>query len=193
MKQITIPKFFHELFGKKQNPLELALVILFTLLATLTVAWQDTTYWQSYSLLQHVILWLLYLDITGGVIANLTHGTNSHYNHHPKERWLFIAIHIQPLLLALVLSSSMTTATLLWLYTIVSASIVNATRHLSTHRTLAGFLMAFGLVGLLTTSPALPTHITILYMLYIIKVIYCFAVDHQLTTRKQEASNDPAE
>lgn len=183
MRYVSIPSFFHELFGKKQILSELLMVIVFTVGATAFMAWQNVSVWQNYSFIQNVVLWLLYLDITGGVIANLTHGTNSHYNAHPKGRWIFIAIHVQPLLLAFVLSSSMSIAIGVWAYTIVSASLINLLRSRRDHRTLAGVLMTGGLIALYSVGSTLPPLIVVLYALYLIKVIFSFAVNHTMEVK----------
>jgi hypothetical protein len=44
---IQIPKFLHELFGTQQNRSELILIILFTIISTLLVAWFTAPYWQT--------------------------------------------------------------------------------------------------------------------------------------------------
>lgn len=175
---IEIPKFLHELFGTQQNRTELILIILFTITSTLLVAWFTAPYWQTLTWYQNVVLWLLFLDITGGVVANLSEGTNNYYNTRPKARWLFIAIHIQPLILALVLESPITIALMVWLYTLICASIINSLRSLSFHRLLAGALFASAIIVYMLSGVTLPTPITLFYLLYMMKVIYSFAVDH---------------
>lgn len=175
---IKIPKFFHELFGSHQLTSELLLILCFTLTSTLLVAWTTTPYWITLKWYQNMVLWLMFLDITGGVVANLSGGTNSHYNTHAKGRWLFIAIHIQPLLIASVLQSPMTIAVAVWLYTIISASIINLVREKVYHRLLAGCFYALGLIIFILSGLSLPHPIAVLYLLYMMKVIYSFSVNH---------------
>jgi hypothetical protein len=175
---IQIPKFLHELFGTQQNRSELVLIILFTITSTLLVAWLTASYWQTLTWYQNLVLWLLFLDISGGVVANLSEGTNNYYNARPKARWLFIAIHIQPLLLAIVLESPIQIALAVWLYTLISASIINHLRAMVYHRLLAGALLATAIIIYVLNGVTLPIPITLIYILYMMKVIYSFSVDH---------------
>jgi hypothetical protein len=179
---IQIPKFLHELFGTQQNRSELILILLFTILSTLLVAWFTVPYWQTLTWVQNLVLWLLFLDISGGVVANLSEGTNNYYNARPKARWLFIAIHIQPLLLAFVLESPIYVALAVWLYTLISASMINHLRAMAYHRLLAGALLAVAIIGFVLSGVTLPVPITLIYILYMMKVIYSFSVDHTGTT-----------
>lgn len=175
---VRIPKFLHELFGTHQQRTELILILLFTVTATLAAAWSTAPYWLELKWYQTLVLWLLFLDISGGVVANLSTGTNNYYNEHPKVRWVFIAIHIQPLILAAVLQSSMFIAVAVWLYTIVSASLINSLRKNVYHRLLAGILYATAIIGYVLSGISLPLPISLIYLLYAMKVIYCFAVNH---------------
>ncbi|MDP2814940.1 MAG: hypothetical protein Q8N92_10890 [Erysipelotrichaceae bacterium] len=176
--KIHIPKFLHELFGTQQNRSELVLIILFTITSTLLVAWFTASYWLTLAWYQSLVLWLLFLDITGGVVANLSEGTNDYYNTRPKARWLFIAIHIQPLILAVVLESPIYVALVVWFYTVISASIINRLRSLSFHRLLAGAFFATAIIVYMLSGVTLPIPITLFYLLYMLKVICSFAVDH---------------
>lgn len=178
---ITIPKFFHELFGTEQTVIELLLVLIFTVGSIFTVGFLTHSEWSSLSLIRQIVLWFLYLDISGGIVANLTHGTNSHYAKSSKARWVFIAIHIQPLLLLIAYPERWTAAITIWAFTILSASLVNLLRKYDFQRTLAGFLVGVLSILFFTYSPfiALPNILKIIYSFYGFKVIYSFAVDHE--------------
>lgn len=178
MKTISIPKFFHELFGEEQNPIELALVIIFTVSVTTTAAAVTVTEWQRYAWYQLVVLVLLYLDISGGVIANLTFSTNRYYQNRPTSRIVFIAIHVQPLIAAFVLNTGYAACTAVWAYTVAGAFIVNSLNHPSIQRIIAVFLMTLGILGLTLFGRETPLIITALLILYIIKVVFSFAVNH---------------
>lgn len=175
---IRIPKFFHELFGTHQQRSELILILLFTVTATLATAWSTAPYWLELKWYQNLVLWLLFIDISGGVVANLSTGTNNHYNAHPRGRWLFIAVHIQPLILAATLQSPMLIAVAIWLYTILSACLINSLREKVYHRLLAGTLYAIAIIGYVLSGISLPLPISLIYLLYMMKVIYSFSVDH---------------
>lgn len=176
--KIRIPKFFHELFGSEQLKSELALVIFFTVFSASVVGILTIDYWVAHKWYQQLVLFLLYIDIAGGVIANLTIGTDIHYHKSSVARWTFIAIHIQPILGAWIAGSSMTVSFSVWFYTILSAIIVNLLRTKAYHRTLAGVLLMSGLIGLFFIRHGLEEVIFILYMMFMVKVIYSFAVSH---------------
>lgn len=175
---VRIPKFFHELFGTHQQPSELILIILFTVTVTFAAAWSTAPYWMGLKWYQNLVLWLLFFDISGGVVANLSTGTNNHYNAHPKGRWIFIAVHIQPLILAAVLQSPIQIAVAIWLYTILSACLINILREKVYHRLLAGALYSIAIIGYVLSGISLPLPISLIYLLYMMKVIYSFSVDH---------------
>ncbi|GGE68511.1 hypothetical protein [Priestia taiwanensis] len=183
MKKVKIPTFFHELFGSQQSKSEFVLVIAFTIVSTSVVGLFTLDYWAGLQWYQQLILLLLYLDIAGGVIANLTSGTDQHYHERPRARWIFIAIHVQPLLCTLLLGSSTWISVAVWCYTIVVASIINILRTANFHRTLAGCFVTVSLIGLFFTGNELEEAIFILYMMYMIKVIYSFAVHHNGSVR----------
>jgi len=175
---INIPKFFHELLGSHQTKSEVLTVALFTTLSTLILAWLSRDYWQSLTWYQNLFLWLLYIDISGGVVANLTAGTNTHYNNSAKARWTFIAIHIQPLLLAWILQSPMSIALFTWAYTIASAVAINSLRNSPYQRPLAGALLASALLIYVFSGITLQPIIAAIYLLYVFKVAYSFSVKH---------------
>lgn len=177
-KQVRIPKFFHELFGSSQQTSEMLLTLGFTITATLAAAWFTAPYWMGLEWYQSLVLWVLFLDISGGVVANLSRGTNDHYNGQPMGRWVFIAVHVQPLILAVVLKSSLSVALAVWAYTIMSSSLVNILRKKVYHRLLAGALYAVALCVYTLWDITLPPIVSLIYLLYMMKVIYSFSVDH---------------
>jgi hypothetical protein len=50
------------------------------------------------------------------------------------------------------------------------------------HRLLAGALFATAIIGYVLSGVSLPIPITLIYILYMMKVIYSFSVDHTGTT-----------
>lgn len=96
---VKIPSFFHELFGEKQRMVELVATILFAVMASTFIYLHYGCALAQLSILSQVIMIMLILDITGGAIANLTLGTDQFYAKNRKARLLFIAVHVQPLLI----------------------------------------------------------------------------------------------
>lgn len=174
-----IPKAFHELFGEEQIKSELIITLIFSGISFLALIIGTQEEWIGLQWYQIVLLFVLMLDILGGVAANLSTGTNHYYLKNPKKRWVFIAIHIQPLILAWILHSSFEAAFMVWLYTIGSSTIINLLQGKAYQRILAGSLFGFGMITFFLCNFDLPKVITIIYTLYMFKLIYGFAVDHQ--------------
>jgi hypothetical protein len=175
---ITIPKFFHELLGEEQSRGSLACIVAFVLITGTVVGVWTFDHWITLPLLQQLIVWLLYADIAGGVIANLTRGTDVYYANRPRARWVFIALHVQPFILIWALQVSWESAVLIWLYTILAAVILNFCRKSKYQRELAGCLLGLGLIILVYVSQSVPHLAAVLYALYLFKVIYSFSVQH---------------
>ncbi|KLU58749.1 hypothetical protein CEB3_c47660 [Peptococcaceae bacterium CEB3] len=181
-RKIRVPKSLKELFGEEQTPMELLITVIFSIgtLAIISVVTRD--YWQSLKWYQSLVLLLLYIDISGGVVANLSAGTNQYYVDKPRMRWIFIAIHIQPLLLSWVLRSSITIALLVWGYTMLSTFLVNIFQGKAFQRTLAAALFGVAISFFFLMDFGLPSVISIIYIFYMFKLIYGFGVNHQFVS-----------
>ncbi|UTR15432.1 hypothetical protein MM221_02220 [Salipaludibacillus sp. LMS25] len=184
--KVDIPKFFHELFGTEQIKSELVIVIIFTLVSGLVVGVVTRDYLVELTWYQKILIFLLYIDIAGGIVANFTFGTDTYYQTRPLGRWVFIAIHIQPVLCAWVLGGSMTIAFGIWCYTIACATVANVLRAMPFQRVLAGALLTLGLIGIVSISHMVGNMLVIIYMMYMIKVIYSFSVHYH----SAEAAHD---
>lgn len=177
-KTIKIPKFFHELFGSEQTLTELILVGLFAATSTAAAFYLSQKDWQNLSGLQITGMVLLYLDIMGGIVANITRGTTAYYATSPKQRSIFLAIHIQPFLAALCMGGHWLAAGLVWAYSIGAAALTTSLLEHPSQRVIGFFLMALGTFALLLFSKELPTLWLALMAAYIIKVVYSFSVNH---------------
>lgn len=178
MKTIKIPSFFHELFGKESTIIEMSTILLFAALATGSISLMSLSLWQDMKIYQVLLILLLLLDITGGVVANFSFSTNNMYLENPKLRIIFIAVHVQPLILSLIVGDFWQATVSTWLYTIICALISNSLIHYPAQRVIAGALMAFGLTGLMLFYATLPPYILVILGLYIVKVVYSFSVNH---------------
>lgn len=178
MKSVNVPKFFHEVFGKKSTVLELFLSISFSIAISIFLLTFTYLEWKDFETWKIILIMLLALDITGGVIANFTLSTNNHYKAHPKARLIFILMHVQPMLLALLLWNYFVPCSYVWAYTVVSALIVNALLKHPAQKTIAAVLAAIGSCTTLIFFTYIPKFLLIILLLYIIKVVFSFAVDH---------------
>ncbi|WP_221567117.1 hypothetical protein [Alkalihalobacillus sp. TS-13] len=178
MKTVKVPAFLHELFGQRISLLELWLTVLFCTGMTLSILILTYGEWQHLSFWQVIIFTILIVDITGGVVANLSFSTNSYYKMNSNRRWIFILIHVQPIIIAWLLGGYYMVSFTVWAFTIGSAFTVNTMINHDGQRTIAIFLSVSGVSMLLLLSEAVPKVLLAVLSLYMFKVIYCFAVDH---------------
>ena len=176
MNYFKVPEFLHDVFGEKQSILEVFASILFALIGTLLI----------YSLFDiessHINSWriilgfILIADVLAGCIANFTKGTNNYYATRAKNRLIFIAIHIHIILIALLLDAPLVSSILIWIYTIISASIVNTLKGKVIQSFIAANLLCYGIFLVIYLS--LPMWFLIVSLFFMMKVIFSFAVDH---------------
>ena len=127
---------------------------------------------------------LLILDIIAGCAANFTRGTNDFYAARPAHRIGFIAIHIHlPVVLALA-GLPLVPGLLVWAWTIAGAFLVNALNGRSSQVPVAGVLVAVGLGAAPLIGPWEPWALAVA-QLFLVKVLYAFAVNHYPTNRSQ--------
>lgn len=177
MRQISMPSWLHEALGKEQSAFSLVAIFGFGVLATLAVVMADAS-------LRTLVPWrlllaaLLIFDIAAGCVANFTPGTNHYYAQRPRGRWLFIAVHIHLPAVAVLAGWPMVPTLAIWAWTIAAAALVNAMRGHRLQAMVAGLSIASGLAVvpiIAATSPGL----LIVGPLFLLKVAYAFAVDHQ--------------
>jgi hypothetical protein len=177
MKPVAMPRHLHELFGRTQHPAELAAVLGLSvavgagLLVVERHAVAGLPWWRT------AIVAALVLDIVAGCLANFTQGTNDYYAISPRRRWLFIAVHLHVLVIALVLGGLFLIALAVWAWSVVGTSVVTLLQGHRAQVLVAGSLLT---VGLLTVAlvPALSRLELVAYQLYMLKLLIAFGVDH---------------
>lgn len=178
MKTIKIPQSLHEVLGKESTPAEVWMIFITSILGTLGLFYFTNAEWNQLPFWKILIFFLLIFDILAGFIANLTFSTNQHYKENSKQRLIFIAIHIQPLIFAFLLNDYFSICLFIWVYTFITALIINALQKYPAQRVLAGCFVMIGLIGLLLYSNPLPNLLLISLAFFHLKVTYSFAVDH---------------
>lgn len=174
---IPIPRFLHEVLGEAQSPGELAAILGagVGLPVLVAAAFPELTAglpgWRS------ALAYLLIADIGAGCVANFTQGTSNYYAARPRERLIFIAVHVHPLILAGLLGTGFGGAFLAWAYTTLGALGVNALHGRRRQPFAAGALLTAGVV-VITMGAGLPTPLLAVALLFMIKVLVAFAVDH---------------
>lgn len=131
--------------------------------------WSELAVWKK-------ILLLLTLDISGGVVANITKATNEYYQASQKARIVFLAIHIQPLLLGWLFGNFLLCVTVRVVTTMAAMFITNLSGK-GVQRT-AG--MAVTLTGVCFLIIMADTHLILnsLLALCMLKLSFSFAVNH---------------
>jgi len=175
---IKIHTFFHEILGETQRLIDLVFIILFALITTTFSFIFYSDFLRLLPILNQVILLLLTLDITGGVIANLTYGTNQYYSTRKKARLIFISIHIQPILIFLFTNLPLWIGFILWVYTLFCALVLEYLKNHPSQKVFAGFNLFLGLVILFAFQSSLTPFVTFLMILFLYKVLYSFSVNH---------------
>ncbi|CAH9058028.1 hypothetical protein PSECIP111854_02116 [Pseudoalteromonas sp. CIP111854] len=175
---MDMPQSLHEILGEQQSKLALFGITAFTLLGSVLVFilmhYQMSE--QSYMWWQYVLGGLIIIDIIAGTAANFTRGTNHYYACRARSRWVFIAIHIHLIVVAVLFEQPLIQALYIWSYVIISACILNALFDKRIQRFLAMILVSIGLV-LIVGLASMWWYKTVA-ALFLVKVCYAFAVDH---------------
>ncbi|PWA06062.1 hypothetical protein DCC39_17695 [Pueribacillus theae] len=177
MRQLRIPSFLHDVFGKKQSVASILAILLFG--GALTAA----LYYRFPELTGHLPAWrstlaiLLIFDVFAGCIANFTASTSNFYAARKTNRVIFIAIHVHIVLIALLLNTNIWHSLGIWAYTIIGAFIVNSLIGKHSQLFVAGLLLSIGL-GCIPMLPGITPYMLIIGVLFLMKVLFSFAVDH---------------
>lgn len=181
-RSMRMPAWLHDVFGEEQRGFDLLAIIAFGLgVPMVAVALAPATFaalpfWRSGLAL------LLIADIAAGCIANLTAGTNDFYATRPRNRLIFLAVHVHILVVAFLLDLDLAMAAAIWAYTIIGGVLVNARRKGSGQRVLAGLLFALGASAVVYFGSGSPLLASI-GLLFVLKVMVNFAVDHRAEAR----------
>jgi hypothetical protein len=185
MRRFSIPSAFHEVLGETQDASALVSVGLSAGLLAGALSWAA---WPGLAELEgwrRILVLLLIMDIAGGVAANFTRGTNDFYAARPAHRIGFIAIHFHlPAVVALA-GLPLVPGLLVWAWTIGGAFVVNALKGRPSQVVVAGALVAVGLGVAPLLGPWQPWALAVA-QLFLVKVLYAFAVNHYPTKGSQE-------
>ncbi|WP_028595287.1 hypothetical protein [Paenibacillus assamensis] len=176
-KELRIPPFLHDVFGEKQHIGSIIAVLFFGVLLTGALLWRSPEMIQSLPLWRSILACILIFDIFAGCIANFTVSTNNFYAARSTNRIVFISIHVHIVLIALLLGVNVEHSIVVWAYTIIGAFIVNSLIRKQSQLFIAGLLLSIGL-GLLPLLPNLHSYMLTTCILFMIKVLFSFAVDH---------------
>ncbi|MGX7150176.1 hypothetical protein [Enterococcus ureasiticus] len=172
---IEIPTILHEVFGKRQRVTQLIGILSFgIILTTLLFMYYPSVYLQI-SLWRRIAAFVFVVDIFSGCIANFTKSTNNYYANDKLKQIIFLSIHFHLILVAIFLGISIWSFLLVWLYTIVCSFIIIFLRK-DDQIFVGGFLLCVGLAAIVMLE--MEGFMMIVSMLFLIKVLFSFSVDH---------------
>lgn len=177
MKQMKIPNVLHEIFGERQSLGSILAILLFGGVFTTAIYHMYPEMTGELPLWRSALALLLVFDIGCGCIANFTAGTSNYYAKRPGNRLIFLSVHVHPLLVALLLGTSLGHAAAVWAYTIGAAFLLNVLIGRPSQRFAAGLLLAIGL-GCIPLLSGIEPYMLAVYLLFMLKILFGFAVDH---------------
>jgi len=186
---IRMPSYLHDVFGESQTIGELLAIILFGVGFTSLLFFAFPEMTQNLPLWRSAIAYLLIADIFAGCIANFTRSTNNYYAARDKQRLIFIAIHAHILIVAWLLGTGLWNSVIVWGYTITGAFVVNALKDNQFQKFVAGILLAFG-ISIIVLSVDAPKYFLVISLLFMVKVLFAFAVDHY-ASQAGKLNNNP--
>jgi len=177
LRRIAIHHQLHDVFGERQTVPELTVTMLFGLGVPALLAYAEADMLGALPLWRAALALLLVLDVAAGCIANFTRSTNDYYAARSRNRWAFITVHVHVVAVALLVGSDLNAAVAIWAYTIASAVAVNLLKGSALQTVAGGALLAAGLCWL-PLWPGLSPFMAVTGALFMLKVIFSFAVDH---------------
>lgn len=176
MTLIQIPPSLHEVLGQRQSLLDLVAVGVAALAGGLAFAagveWGvgDPSVWRK------LLALILAVDIAAGCVANFTRGTSAYYAASRRRRHYFIALHLHLLVMAWLMQWPLLPLALVWAFTICASVAVVTLTGRRGQPVLAALLVSLGMLALpwLAIDPVVQG----VSLLFLIKLVYAFAVDH---------------
>jgi len=171
---IKIPKLFRELHGDIAKLSSIIITyssgILVSIITIIVTLYLHLPLWK------YILLFILFIDITGGVVANLSTSTNQYYKDRNILRIIFLLMHIiQPGLMLLIFPENYQYLIFIYLFTLVSSLILFKIKSSELQQNIAALFLVVGI----TASFLFKLNIFSLYLfgtLYMIKLILGFSV-----------------
>lgn len=172
---IKIPSVLHEIFGEKQNIVQLISIFLFGIMFTLLLCIYDPGIFIDVPLWRSILAILFIFDILSGCIANFTKATNKFYANNKKKQMIFLSIHFHLILVAILLGTSLWSVTLIWFYTIAGSLAIIFLKQIN-QIFVGGLLLCIGIA--IIPMLEMERFMTVVSMLFLTKVLYSFSVNH---------------
>lgn len=166
--------------GESPRPMEMLILYATGVIGGLFLVVQAQSTASSLTIPQMIVLFILALDVIGGVIANITRSTSTWYHQRPLHtRMLFLLMHfVHPMVAVMVLDpGNWFFFWRVYLYMLLAGGMVLLIRNTETQRPVALALYVIGLMlAIYLLQPA--DMLRWFAPVYFAKLIICFAVDH---------------
>ncbi len=173
-KEIDIPRILHEIHGEKTRVSTLTLIYFTAFFAATLIIIQLLPY--GLADWKYLLLTIIMLDISGGVVANLSTSTNKYYQIKKQLRVPYLLVHVlQPLALYLIFPEYLYYFIFLGGYTILISLFINAIKDREFQQNLASSFLVLGFVFSLLFDIDIYT-IYIIGGMYMTKIILGFTV-----------------
>jgi hypothetical protein len=198
-KTVDVPTWLHELHGERSTWRDIVTVHLVAWVCAIGVFWLVGGP-------VGILLAILMVDIAGGVVANVTRGTNDYYARRRGHRIVFLSLHvIQPALLILLTPAPEALVIAVAAWTLLGASVLESLRRSGCELALtapialawaviglASLLVSGGTAGIGLESIAAPLAraIDLLLILYMLKLLPAFSVDWYDAASRRTSSDD---
>ncbi len=188
-RTIAVPRWLHELHGTRSTRRDLVSVQ--------ASAWGVTMPIVALALAEGLPVWavavvaLLVVDIAGGVVSNVTPGTNAHYNDSRRARVVFLALHVvQPAALIWLLPAWTLPTSGVAALTLATAAGIEFLGRRADAAPVA-FAAAVSILTLLALAPGFVgpapfLGLPLILVLYVLKVAVAFPVDWHPAARTHD-------
>jgi hypothetical protein len=164
---------FRYLHGERFTRQDLAMTYLTAVIVTILAA--TACFPESLGMIQKILLAGLFLDTSGGIVANATASTRDFYASPYGRRVLFIALHsLHPLILLSIFPEYGSYILCAGLSILTASLLVNHLRSKAQAFPAAAGLLSILLTILLLHGPDEPS-VVLLLILFAIKLVLCFA------------------
>lgn len=176
-KRLRVPAFMHDLLGTGPTRGTLLAMLVCGALCTAALGVRFPEFGEGRPVWGSVISMLLVWDIVTGCMANFTRSTSGYYANHPRKRIIFLAVHLHIVLIAVLLHADLGPALCVWVMSILGGAVVSGLTGRPSQHFAAGVLLTLGL-GFVTLLPFDSPFMMTVGLLFLLKVLYSFAVDH---------------
>lgn len=174
-KPVEVPKFLQELHGEKTTIGKILLVYLsggiVAAFSLIGLVHQGIAPWRV------ILCGILFMDISGGVVANLSSSTNQYYQKNMRLRIGFLLVHcIHPGLFIVMFPLQYPYFLFCYLYTMIACLALFKVKDADLQQNMAALFVAVGISASLVFFPSPIKALALFGPLFMIKLVLGFSV-----------------